>query len=326
MICKKITFFKILIIIFIIINLTNTIATEEKTIKFNFITIEEELDNVNAIYTIKNIHTNQEIKGASKAYDLTIILTQGIYDVHILLDNTNTKGYDYYAQTQIMILLETEEINLDIFTIGSAEITTKNEKNEFLSNTLIRIICTGKYGDTGYYYTDELGILLLKKIPEGECEIRTAHRDEIINKKINVQKGELHKIEFIFKSQEKQTKISSLIIILLINLAIILIITTYIIYTRIVKKTKKELTKKEPEKYKEDVYKVLLTKEKNIVNYLLEHKQKEIYQAKISRELKIPKTTLSKILTSLEAKNIITIEKIGKAKKIKLTPWFQNEA
>ena len=70
-----------------------------------------------------------------------------------------------------------------------------------------------------------------------------------------------------------------------------------------------------------DIINTLNDKESLVVNFLLEHENKST-QSKLKYGVNIPKTTLSRLLEKLEAKNIINIERIGKAKKIELTGWF----
>jgi len=59
-------------------------------------------------------------------------------------------------------------------------------------------------------------------------------------------------------------------------------------------------------------------------NFALEllRKDGEVTQARIIYSLMIPKTTLVRLLASLEAKQVILIKKYGKAKKIALTDWI----
>jgi uncharacterized membrane protein len=69
-----------------------------------------------------------------------------------------------------------------------------------------------------------------------------------------------------------------------------------------------------------DILQTLSERERSITEYLMEHG--EVYQNKVSHELHIPKTSLVRILSSLEGKKVIEIEKIGKTKKIRLNSWF----
>ena len=74
----------------------------------------------------------------------------------------------------------------------------------------------------------------------------------------------------------------------------------------------------------EDVLKTLKAKEKEVVTFLIDNNHKST-QAKIRYSTGIPKTTLARIFISLELKNIVKIEKVGKLKNVSLTEWFIGE-
>ena len=57
------------------------------------------------------------------------------------------------------------------------------------------------------------------------------------------------------------------------------------------------------------------------MNYLQLNKG-EVNQAIIRHNTGIPRTSLSRIMSSLENKNIIKVRKEGKAVKVSLTDWF----
>ena len=65
----------------------------------------------------------------------------------------------------------------------------------------------------------------------------------------------------------------------------------------------------------------LNNKEKNVVRFLLEHKE-FMSQNQVGREVGMPKTSLSRVIESLELKKIVETECIGKYKKIRITSWF----
>jgi len=71
----------------------------------------------------------------------------------------------------------------------------------------------------------------------------------------------------------------------------------------------------------EDIISTLNPKEKQIVSFLMDNGNKS-NQANIRHNTGIPRTSLSRCLKSLEAKKIVTIEEIGKMRKVSLTPWF----
>lgn len=87
---------------------------------------------------------------------------------------------------------------------------------------------------------------------------------------------------------------------------------------------------------KKDIMTALNASERKVVNYILEEQEKHVakgelakdfylHQAKIVYGAGIPKTTLVRLLQSLEAKKIIEWEKSGKIKKVKFTEWFNSK-
>jgi uncharacterized membrane protein len=97
------------------------------------------------------------------------------------------------------------------------------------------------------------------------------------------------------------------------------------------KKDKKEKEEQRVEEKKEekeelnprarDIMKTLNEREQQVVQFLLQHENAST-QATLRNNTGIPKTTLVRVFQSLESKKIIFIEKIGKMKKIVITPWF----
>jgi uncharacterized membrane protein len=65
-------------------------------------------------------------------------------------------------------------------------------------------------------------------------------------------------------------------------------------------------------------------REKKVVQFLLEEKGIAT-QAKIRNGTAIPKTSLVRVFQSLETKKVVSIEKIGKMKKITVTDWFMGK-
>jgi len=74
---------------------------------------------------------------------------------------------------------------------------------------------------------------------------------------------------------------------------------------------------------KKDIIKTLSDREAKIIEFLLQNKNKSVFQSKIYKEFGGSKATLSRDIKKLEMqKRIIKTEAIGNAKKISLTKWF----
>jgi biotin operon repressor len=70
-----------------------------------------------------------------------------------------------------------------------------------------------------------------------------------------------------------------------------------------------------------DIFQTLGEKEQRVVAYLKEQGC-FVSQNKIARAVGVPKTSLRRIVESLERKNLIETERAGKFRKIRLTAWF----
>ncbi|MBL7206513.1 MAG: winged helix-turn-helix transcriptional regulator [Candidatus Aenigmarchaeota archaeon] len=89
------------------------------------------------------------------------------------------------------------------------------------------------------------------------------------------------------------------------------------------KKPKEKKEAKKEEKFTErqrDLIKTLPVKEKEIIDVLF--KKNKITQKALARETTLPKSTLSRTLKKLKAKNIIEIDDYGTTKMIRLSDWF----
>ncbi|HII88801.1 TPA: hypothetical protein HA253_04345 [Candidatus Woesearchaeota archaeon] len=73
-----------------------------------------------------------------------------------------------------------------------------------------------------------------------------------------------------------------------------------------------------------DIIETLNDREKNVVQFTLKEKG-ETTQARIRNGTGIPKTSLVRCFQALEARKVISVEKIGKMKKIRFTDWFMGK-
>jgi len=70
-----------------------------------------------------------------------------------------------------------------------------------------------------------------------------------------------------------------------------------------------------------DILKTLSERESAIATFILDSGH-ETTQAKIRNSLGMPKTSLARLLRTLEEKKVLHVDRIGNIKKIKLTDWF----
>ncbi|MFT4304492.1 MAG: helix-turn-helix transcriptional regulator [Candidatus Woesearchaeota archaeon] len=323
--CKKrFILKKILILCLIFISFISIVNAEEKELNVNFIGLKDDFSNGIVYFNLRQITTNERFEGYSQLKEFKLHLKQGLYNLEIWIDEELSEGFDYYTNENIFIYEETEDLDLIVNPIGGIEISITDNRGRALENIIIHIRCDKNYGNRGYFESDSLGMFFLKDLAVGECIIRTADSEQLLRKKVEIEKGKIKEINFVFKDNNTNYDLFFIIILIIFIIVLIIIFKKKIIKLNI----NKENIIEEKSEIKEDAYNVLNQQEKKIIDFLIEEEKdnnKPIYQAKIVHGTKIPKTTLSKILPILESKNIIKIEKIGKTKTIKLSSWFKNK-
>jgi len=176
------------------------------------------------------------------------------------------------------------------------------------------------------FKTDKFGTFSIKDVPAGSCRVYATFSDGIGFEDLTITNQSLYvevKLDkTIITLPEKKNYLPVVLIVALIALAFL--------YFSLYKKEKKVERKEKSEEKQvkelkkgraEDILKTLSAKEQKIVKLLMANKNTMI-QASVRRELGIPRTSLTRLLQGLEAKNIVSTKKLGKTVRIKLTEWF----
>lgn len=307
--------FLVFILLFFLVASSLASANDNLETQINLLGFDEA--NYQVSFLIVNLETNEEKKGFSNKDELFLSLDRSLYSLELLLNNENTEGYDYFGSEIFLLSEESQEVDVLVFPVSNLEIKLSDGKKN-LRNVLVYVRCKNKYGDQGYFYSDEMGFVLIRP-PVGKCLVRAAYEDEVLTESVKLNKGEMIELSFVFQ-RDKNNFLFWTLFFIVIFLALLFVAKRVLISDV---KTK-NISKKNDEPYRKDAFIALSSKEKKIVSFLLEQKE-VVYQAKIVYGTKIPKTTLAKILPELENKKIVEVEKVGKAKKVKLTPWFKKE-
>ncbi len=253
------------------------------------------------------------VTGASDQQNFSIDLLNGRYNFYIWLEQ-NQLPYLAGSST-IFISSATSEISPYLAPVGTLTLTFESKDHIPINKPYVRIDC----GKPEYYRGDEFGSITTV-LPAHECFIQAAYKDTIHTQTIKIVQGELTTQKIIL--DVKLSKLGPWLII--IGTIIILIMILIIIKTR---SLQKKITPAEQSLHNLEL---LAKKEQTVINFLIE--KLEVYEGKpntfyvnqsaIIHEAGIPKTSLARILTSLETKKLITVEKIGKAKRIYLNLDF----
>lgn len=329
----------ILIIFLILLGIANAQSNDSSV-------VEVELISDDASFTSNLVYSYSVFKGETVVVSgrasmsdgkLNMNVPDGYYDLVILIDDVSTNGYDFVGKKSSLFPLTDEDaITLVALPVGSLSISIEDLDGKFVENALIRVDCERNYGAQGYYKTDEFGAVNIDYLPIGKCMIRGAYEEFTTKKIITIQAGHKEDVQFVYSGRINETKIDWFTIILIILVACL--ITLGIVFAKS-KKSNKEIIKDDsdnkPGAAKVDIISALNRKEKLVVEYLLEENLKHVQsgnvggfhvsQANIIYGAGLPKTSLVRVLNSLEQKNIIIIEKFGKMKKISFSEWFESK-
>jgi len=300
------------------------VTTEEGKLR-----LELELKDYNTKELINDTHVGITLVSDETANTLQYVggsgilklsLEPGDYEIVLKVDKIETDGKDYYYKGQYTITRDGSETVM-LMGAGSARGMVYNSKGQALQNAIVDVECTADYGEKDATKTDRYGNFVLYWLPEGHCRISAVQNNRVGFENVNIEKGMLEDLDIRLGGTIAESNYLWLIIL------VVLIGVVILMYLRKPKAAKKETAKTIVVRKKEhhprilDIMRTLKDNEKKIVEYLIENKGKST-QAYIKNSLGIPKTTLARSLKMLEAKNVVSIECIGKMKKVDLTDWF----
>ena len=260
--------------------------------------------------------------------NLVLELPEGKHRITLKIDDPLTTGKDFFKIQAVTVY---ENITKEVFLapVGSLRGVVKDKLDNVIPNAELKFECINNVGSSFPAFADKFGSFSVEYMPTGSCKIFAMYGRGVGFKEVQIKQGDLVDID-INLNTSLVPSYEYAVYIILVLVAILVIIGLNKLRKKLSKKEKREIkeVKKEVKEEKRDVgkriadiLKTLNSKEKVIVNYLLEHGY-ERSQAKIRHATGIPRTSLSRVLKSLELKKIVTIKKFGKAVKVSLTGWF----
>jgi uncharacterized membrane protein len=309
-----------------------------------------ELFNFDSKEPVKNIHARlsfvsendkiNTLKYVPENSRLKINLLPNTWNLKILIDDISTPGKDFTYETTIYLKNPTTE-KIYLFPSGSVQgIVLLNGNAVPLAKVFL--YCSGSE-EVKETVTDATGFFYFDWIPVGDCRSVSVFNNNRGEASFSVSKGIVSEAKIELTDGVFQSFNFLIYIITAVFFFCFFGFLVFILFknrkSKPVKSDKKAFEKKKVEVKKDfsldhaekkpvvsasridDILKTLNYKEKAIVNFLLENKNHSS-QAVIKNNLNIPKTTIIRLFQALESKNIISIERVGKLKKISLTEWF----
>ncbi|MBW2983510.1 hypothetical protein KY361_00160 [Candidatus Woesearchaeota archaeon] len=330
-----------------ILLLNSAYAEHNVLLALKDITTDEAVDEVVVFVEFDGqIHSQYIVSGDI----VKLSLDDGIYEAVFKVDEPSTPGKDYYGRTSLDIgdgLIQ----GIFLFPAGSVRGLVKDKLDNVVGGAELKFDCGFDIEVELPAVADKFGSFSIDYIPTGSCKVFATYKGAIGVKEVTVEKGVVKDVEInLDKSIYVPQKNYGIYFAVIFVLIIIFIIFKFrkkllLIIKKIEKKEEKKEAKEEkkevkeipetkvsekeeekkeeikPSKRAEDIMATLNPKEKKVTGFLLENNN-ESYQAKVRYATGIPRTTLARVLISLEGKKIVKIEKVGKAVKIKLTDWF----
>ncbi len=288
-------------------------------------------ESANVLLTIKDVTTNLDIDKVTvhsiineitrnqyvpKDELLKLRLDNGSYSFELIIDDLDTQGNDYYGNFEYEVK-NTLIAPAYVMPIGSIRGIVKDKLDNVIPNANLKIECNNDVGIIFPKKTDSFGGFNFNA-PIGQCKVYAAFAGNVQVKEVEVKKGSLSNIEINI-----DRKITSTIQYMYLTMFIIILFILIILY---ILKKRKKVIRKETKKLGNRAKQIIPTlKDRGKIVVNLIKKSGTITQAKIHHETGLAKSSLFRTIQSLENKNIITTNQIGKVKRIKLSNWFLGE-
>ena len=230
--------------------------------------------------------------------------------VEITLDDPNTDGMDYFFYGDINT--DEEEVQAILFPVSQVRGNVYDSLNNLVRGVSLEFDCDKPTGIKFPDASDKYGAFS-SYVPIGKCVISATNGKMIDKQTIETNRGASYELNLKLE-KEVSFRQNYYWVILVGILGLILF---YFRREKIPGKKKKQVENKELK----TITKTLNEKERSIVDFLINNGNKST-SSKIRHAMKMPKTSLSRILERLEAKKVVEIERNGKLKQIRLSGWL----
>ncbi|NQV08682.1 hypothetical protein HQ529_02390 [Candidatus Woesearchaeota archaeon] len=272
------------------------------------------------LYDKTNNKITKTIKYVGEDGLLKLGLEPVLWDIVLKVDELTTLGKDYYFKSNYDVSGNFND-TIYVLPVGSVKGIVYDKSGDVISDANIKFECGSSYGELEEKTSDKYGSFVNYWLPVGTCRVTAMYGKAIGFNDVELRNGDLTNLDITLNKSLVKNRLS----LIWIAIVALLFIVAYLAVPLFRKKDNlvvKEIDEgKTINKREKDILGSLKEREKKVVNFLLEHDNKS-NQANIINNTGIPKTTMHRVFDSLESRNIIKIEKIGKLKKVELTGWF----
>ncbi len=297
---------------------------------------------VRVVYSSASGESRTSVTLLPNSSEVRTTLDAGEWRVFAEIDDLRTPGSDYAGMLTLSVSNSTSA-DLLLEQTGSVTGFVYDEHNRSVAGTRLHLQCVSSFYDPAVFgnfsASDEFGAFSSRFVPaETPCTLLASFNGKLGSADVRLARGELKSLRIVLTREKAVSDnpwtSAALIAALVIGL---LAITAYLLFfkpkpkhhqpaarhqqQKAGAKTALEATGILRTKKMQDVTNTLPEGERRVVEFLLENDGRS-RQSKIFYALLIPKTTLSRLLYSLENKNIVKTQKFGKIKQVELSEWF----
>jgi len=311
---------RISLIILLLIALAMPVYALEYGFDFTSVESHKQISDAVVYFYFDNYVTNKYIY----ENDYVVLSIEDDENLFIIVDDINTSGVDYYASVSLIELDSVDIVDANTVLLKPASSlrgVVKDELDNIVSNAKLKFECA----DSSLVLpesTDEFGSFFVEGLSAGECKVFASYGDYVGFSLVDLKKGDIADVEVKLDNSivyEQERESGSYLILLIFFLLFVFGIVIYFVFRNY--SLFKKVKEKESDKLG-SVLKTLNRKESKIVNLLKGRENYTELQSKIRHELGIPRTTLSRLLISLEKKKIITVFRSFRIVKVKLNDWI----
>ncbi len=271
-------------------------------------------------------HTESGTALADASGTITLSLPSGYYNVRLGIDDPTTTGFDLFTSFSVDLNGSGRSITSALFPVGSLKAMVTDAGGRPVAHALLRLDCEKDYGEETTFYTDEFGRVSVPYVPDGNCTLRSAVGQHLTTAKVAVTQGGEKTVTLVFQDYRISGPWTPYA---LAGLAVLAVAAAAWLFWRRRSSGMDPVQRQAVTQGEQDLLTALSETEREVVEYLLEGRAASsepstfyASQARIVYGAGIPKTSLVRTLKGLERKRIVTIEKVGKLKKVSLTDWF----
>ena len=276
-----------------------------------------------------------ELKGVfqtTQASAIQLSLDAGEWKITGEVDDAATPGKDWAGTVSFRV--ENQSAQTLFLEPVSSVMGEVLEGNRTVPNAKVSLMCPGSFHDPAALNdetrTGETGSFEIKRVPAGSCKIIASTDSKSGASTVNSKQGEVNEVAIVLgkETAAKETPwlFVAIAIMLIAGAAVFAYLTWFgkpAPFRKAVGKRKAAAPRTGLRKTKKmaSILGSLTEREKQVAEFILREGGKTT-QAKIYRALLLPKVSLSRLIDSLERRNIIAVKPFGKTNGIELTKWF----